>query len=85
MKEKMGVKDRNSSTTCGALMVGLRSATVLKYMISIKEDISYPELITEIRCHIQVEKTFDLEASKLSQDILLRGKRKINSQAGPSK
>ncbi|KAL5577820.1 hypothetical protein UlMin_019519 [Ulmus minor] len=85
VKEKMGVKDRNDSTACGVLLAGLRSATILKYMISIKEDISYPELISEIRRHIQAEKTSDLEASKLSQDILLGGKRKIDSQAGPSK
>ncbi|KAL5575483.1 hypothetical protein UlMin_017182 [Ulmus minor] len=81
----MSVKDHNDSTACGALMAGLRSATVLKYMISIKEDISYPELISEVRRHIQAEKTSDLEASKLSQDFLLGGKRKINSQAGTSK
>ena len=66
-------------------MAGLRSATVLKYMISVKEDISYPELISEVRRHIQAEKTSDLEASKLSQDFLLGGKLKIDSQAGPSK
>ncbi|KAL5576998.1 hypothetical protein UlMin_018697 [Ulmus minor] len=66
-------------------MAGLRSATVLKYMISVKEDISYPELILEVHRHIQAEKTSDLEASKLSQDFLLGGKRKIDSQAGPSK
>ncbi|KAL5583083.1 hypothetical protein UlMin_015525 [Ulmus minor] len=66
-------------------MAGLRSATVLKYMVSIKEDVSYPELISEVRHHIQAEKTSDLEASKLSQDILLGGKRKIDSQAGSSK
>ncbi|KAL5549353.1 hypothetical protein UlMin_004584 [Ulmus minor] len=66
-------------------MAGLRSATVLKYMVSIKEDVSYPELISEVRLHIQAEKTSDLEASKLSQDILLGGKRKIDSQAGSSK
>ena len=35
-------------------------------MVSIKEDISYPELISEVRRHIQAEKTSDLEASKLS-------------------
>ncbi|KAL5539242.1 hypothetical protein UlMin_045287 [Ulmus minor] len=81
----MSVKDRNDSTACGALMARLRSATVLKYMISVKEDISYPELISKVRCHIQAEKTSDLEASKLSQDFLLGGKRKIDSQAGPSK
>ncbi|KAL5548582.1 hypothetical protein UlMin_003813 [Ulmus minor] len=81
----MSVKDRNDSTACGSLMAGLRSATVLKYMISVKEDISYPELISEVRRHIQAEKTSDLEASKLSQDFLLGGKRKIDSQAGSSK
>ncbi|KAL5540749.1 hypothetical protein UlMin_044072 [Ulmus minor] len=81
----MSVKDRNDSTACGALMAGLRSATVLKYMVSIKEDVSYPELISEVRRHIQAEKTSDLEASKLSQDILLGGKRKIDFQAGSSK
>ncbi|KAL5560971.1 hypothetical protein UlMin_030718 [Ulmus minor] len=85
VKEEMSVKDRNDSTACGALMAGLRSATVLKYMVSIKEDVSYPELISEVRRHIQAEKTSDLEASKLSQDILLGGKRKIDSQAGSSK
>ncbi|KAL5557551.1 hypothetical protein UlMin_039787 [Ulmus minor] len=47
--------------------------------------VSYPELISEVRRHIQAEKTSDLEASKLSQDILLGGKRKIDSQAGSSK
>ncbi|KAL5569081.1 hypothetical protein UlMin_025656 [Ulmus minor] len=85
VKEEMSVKDRNDSTACGALMAGLRSATVLKYMVSIKEDVSYPELISEVRRHIQAEKTSDLEASKLSQDVLLGGKRKIDSQAGSSK
>ncbi|KAL5565783.1 hypothetical protein UlMin_028947 [Ulmus minor] len=85
VKEEMSVKDRNDSTACGALMAGLRSATVLKYMILVKEDISYPELISEVCRHIQAEKTSDLEASKLSQDFLLGGKRKIDSQASPSK
>ncbi|KAL5564639.1 hypothetical protein UlMin_027803 [Ulmus minor] len=85
VKEEMSVKDRNDSTACGALMARLRSATVLKYMVSIKEDISYPELISEVRRHIQAEKTSDLEASKLSQDIILGGKRKIDFQAGSSK
>ncbi|KAL5574245.1 hypothetical protein UlMin_023842 [Ulmus minor] len=81
----MSVKDRNDSTTCGALMAGLRSATVLKYMVSIKEEISYSELISEVRRHIQAEKTSDLEASKLSQDIFLGGKRKIDFQSSSSK
>ncbi|KAL5550479.1 hypothetical protein UlMin_000655 [Ulmus minor] len=80
VKEEMSVKDCNDSTACGALMAGLRSVTVLKYMISVKEDISYPELISKVRRHIQDEKTSDLEASKLSQDFLLGGKRKIDSQ-----
>ena len=62
----MNVEDRNDSTACGALMARLRNATVLKYMISIKDDISYPELIIEINCHVQAERTSDLEASKLS-------------------
>ena len=76
----MSIKDRNDSIAYGALMAGLRSATVLKYMVSVKEDISYPELITKICHHIQVEKTSDLEASKLSQDMLLGGKCKLDSQ-----
>lgn len=54
-------------------------------MVSIKEDITYPELIMETQSHIQAKKTFDLEASKISQDILLGGKCKTDSQAGPSK
>ena len=78
----MSVKDRNESTTCGALMARLKSTIVLKYMILVKEDISYPKLITKIRCHIQAEKTYDLQTNKLSQDIFLGGKRKIDSQAG---
>ena len=40
VKEEMSVKDRNDSIVCGALMAGLRSVTVLKYTVSIKEDIS---------------------------------------------
>ena len=67
----MSIKDRNDSITCGALMASLRSTIVLKYMISVKEDISYLELIMEICLHIQAEKTSDLEASKLSHHILL--------------
>lgn len=47
-------------------MAGLRNTIALKYMISIKDNIFYPELITEICHHVQVERTFDLEASKLS-------------------
>ncbi|KAL5571243.1 hypothetical protein UlMin_020840 [Ulmus minor] len=65
-------------------MAGLRNSTVLKYLVSIgKPDmVSYPELITEIRRHIDAEKASNLDASKLSQDILLGGgKRKMDSQA----
>ena len=82
----MSVKDRNDSTAYRALMVGLRSTTVLKYMISVKEDISYPKLISEICRYIQAENTYDwLEADKLNQDILLGAKYKTDSQAGSSK
>ncbi|KAL5551147.1 hypothetical protein UlMin_001323 [Ulmus minor] len=43
--------------------------------------VSYPELITEIRRHIDAEKASNLDTSKLSQDILLGGgKRKMDSQ-----
>ena len=65
-------------------MARLRNVTVLKYMILVKDDISYLELITEIRRHIQVKKTSDLEASKLSQDILFRRKHRLDPQVGPS-
>ncbi|KAL5564906.1 hypothetical protein UlMin_028070 [Ulmus minor] len=45
------------------------------------DTMSYPELITEIRRHIDAEKASNLDASKLSQDILLGGgKRKMDSQ-----
>ena len=66
MKEEISLEDRNESTACGALMACLRSTTILKYMVLVKEDISYPKLIMEIRHHIQAEKTSDLDASKLS-------------------
>ena len=66
VKEEMSVKDRNDSTSCGALMAGLRSVTVMKYMVSIKEDMSYPKLISEVHRYIQAKKTSDLEVSKLS-------------------
>ena len=79
VKEERSVKDRNDSTANRKLMAELRSATVLKYMISVKEDISYSKLITEICCHIHAEKTSDLEASELCQVILMGGKCKIDS------
>ena len=44
--------------------------------------VSYPELSTEIHHHIDAEKTSNLEASKLNQDIFLGGgKRRLDSQA----
>ena len=46
-------------------MAELKSTTVLKYMVSIRKDLIYPECITEICCHVQDKKTFDLEARKL--------------------
>ena len=80
----MNVKDRNDSTTCGGLMAGLRGTIFLKYMVSIKKDVSYLELITKVRRHIQANKTSDFEASKLIQDILLGLKRRLDSHASPS-
>ena len=65
VREEMSIKDQNDATTCGALMVGLRNETVLKYMVFIKDNISYPELITKICNYVQVERTSDLEAIKL--------------------
>ncbi|KAL5575437.1 hypothetical protein UlMin_017136 [Ulmus minor] len=53
------------------------------YRISVwkPDTVSYPELINEIRRHIDAEKASNLDASKLSQDILLGGgKRKMDSQ-----
>ena len=78
----MNVQDRSDAAASGALMAGLRNSTVLKYLVSVgkPDTVSYPELITEIRHHIDAEKASNLDASKLSQDILLgRGKRKMDS------
>ena len=69
-------------------MAGLRNLTILKYLMSIgkPDTVSYPKLITEICYHIDAEKTSNLEASKLSQYILLGGgKRKMDSQVDLSK
>ncbi len=55
-------------------MAGLRNSTMLKYMVSISENATYPELIAEIHHHIEAENTSNLEASKLSQEVLLGGK-----------
>ena len=78
VREEMSVKERNDSTACEALMARLRNATVLKYMISVKDNISYLELIIEILYHVQAERTSNLKASKLSQDILLGGKHRLD-------
>ena len=61
-------------------MAGLRNSTMLKYMVSISENVTYPELIIEIRRHIEAEKTSNLKASKLSQEVLLGGKHKLDAQ-----
>lgn len=61
----------------------MRNSTILKYLVSVGklDTVSYPELIAEICHHIEVKKASNLEASKLSQDVLLGGgKRKIDSQ-----
>ncbi|KAL5544988.1 hypothetical protein UlMin_008772 [Ulmus minor] len=79
----MNVQDRSDAAASGALMAGLRNSTVLKYLVLVgkPDTVSYPELITEIRRHIDAEKASNLDASKLSQDILLGGgKRKMDSQ-----
>ncbi|KAL5569070.1 hypothetical protein UlMin_025645 [Ulmus minor] len=76
-------RNRSDAAASGALMAGLRNSTVLKYLVSVgkPDTVSYPELITEIRRHIDAEKASNLDASKLSQDILLGGgKRKMDSQ-----
>ncbi|KAL5573118.1 hypothetical protein UlMin_022715 [Ulmus minor] len=83
VKEEMNVQDRSDVAASGALMAGLRNLTVLKYLVSVRkpDTMSYPELINEIRRHIDAEKASNLVASKLSQDILLGGgKRKMDLQ-----
>ena len=60
----MKVKDCNDSTACGAFMAKLGSSTVLNYMVSIRKDFTYPELIIEIHRHVQAKNTSDLEANK---------------------
>ena len=78
----MNVQDRSDAAASGAPMARLRNSTVLKYLVSVGKPnmISYPELIVEIRRHIDAEKESNLEASKLSQYILLGGgKRKQDS------
>lgn len=62
-----------------------RSTIAQNYMDFVKENITYPELIMEIHCHTQIKENFDLEANKLNQDTCLGDKRRIDSQAGPSR
>ena len=84
----MNVQDRSDVAASGALIAGLRNSTVFKYLVFVGKPntVSYPELIDEICHHINVEKAFNLEASKLSQDTFLGGgKMKVNSQVGTSK
>ena len=84
----MNVQDRSDAATSGALMAGLRNSTILKYLVLVgkPDTVSYPELINEICRHIDAEKASNLDASKLSQDILLGGgKRKMDSEVDPSK
>ncbi|KAL5542323.1 hypothetical protein UlMin_010033 [Ulmus minor] len=68
VKEEMNVQDRGDVIASGALMAGLRNSTVLKYLVSVgkPDTVSYPELIAEIRRHINAKKASNLEASKLS-------------------
>ena len=69
-------------------MARLRNSTVFKYLVSVRklDTVSYPKLITEIRRHIDAEKTSNLKASKLNQDILLGGgKREMDLQIDLSK
>ena len=85
MKEEMNAQDWSNATESGALMVGLRNSTMLKNIALISENATYLELIAEIRRHIEAEKTSNLEASKLSQEVLLGGKRKLDYQISTSK
>ena len=64
----MNVQDRSDAVASGALMARSRNSTVLKYLVSVgKPDIVlYPELINEIRHHIDAEKASNLDASKFS-------------------
>ena len=79
----MNVQDRSDVTASRALMARLRNSIVFKYLLYVgkPDTVSYPELIAKIRHHIDTKKAYNLEASKLSQDILLGGgKRKLDSQ-----
>ena len=66
VEKEMNVRDRSDATTNRALMAKQRSATMLKYFVFMGETTTYVELITKIHCYIEVEKTSNLEANKLS-------------------
>lgn len=79
----MNVQDRSDDVASEAFMAGLRSSTIIKYLVSVgrPHTVSYPELIADIRRHIDAKKTSNLEASKIIQDKLLGGgKRKQDYQ-----
>ena len=79
VKEEMNVHDLSDAAMMRALMAGLRNSTMLKYMVSTSENAVYPELIIEICHHIEAEKTSNLDASKLSQEVPLGGKHKLDA------
>ena len=58
---------------------------MLKYVVSISENAMYPELIVEIRRHMESKKTSNLGASKLRQEVQLGGKHKLDTQVSASK
>ena len=66
MKEKMNVRDQSDAITSGAFMANLKNSTMLKYMVSVSENATYPEFIIEICRRIEIEKTSNLEANKNS-------------------
>ena len=66
-------------------MAGLWSAIVLKYIVYMSKKVTYPELIAKICCHIEDEKTSNLKASKLSQDILFGGKYNLDTKMNTPK
>ena len=54
-------------------------------MLSISKNTTYLELIAEICYQIETEKTFYLDASKLSQEVLLVQKWKLDTQVSAPK
>ena len=66
-------------------MVNLRNLTMLKYMVSIRKTAMYLEFMAEIHHHIEVENNSNLETSKLSKDVQLGGKHKLNTRINAPK